>query len=728
MSMLVILKLNGDLAQGFHVILTIGAEGKSPDVEAQGFLPPASRLIQALGTWQDSYRKWGGKGRIKNIKVDLGGSLNSQKAECKEQAATLEDHLNTWLNEPSFVEIQKTWLRKIQPQASVRVIIQSNDRQVAALPWHLWQLWKDYCDLEIGFSSLHYERKPQIPQLDQFKPMQILAILGDSEGIDVEYDRQQLSQIPNANVTFLVEPKRQEVTDQLCRSQAWDILFFAGHSKTQAEKGLIYINSNDSFALEELRGTLNRAIVQGLQLAIFNSCDCLGLAWELEQLKIPQVIVMRERVPDRVAQEFLKAFLQAFSQGKPLYSAVRQARERLEGIQDEFPCATWLPTIWQNPAIAPLIWRAAPVREVWFSWRRLGMVAVASVAIATSVMGLRVMGGLLPTELWAFDQLMRLRPDEPVDPNLLVVEMTQGDADRYNHPLPGKVFTQLLRKLDAAKPSVIGIDIFRSSPQEPGHAELVEYLKQSKSAIALCERAQEGTDGIAPPAQVPIERVGFSDVVQDQDRVLRRHLLSMKAPSPKSLCQAEGALSLVVALKYFWNKGIQSEPTSDGYLQLGRFELRPTDLEEIGYPDPEGHQILLNYRRTLGTVEKMAERVSMSDVLQGRVSPQQVKGRIVLIGVTDKSSVKDEFQTPYGEETRGLMIHAQMVSQLVNAAEGRRSLLWTFGWIESFGWILGWALIGGALGWRVRSNFVLIICVMGAIVILVGGSFVILLW
>jgi hypothetical protein len=36
-------------------------------------------------------------------------------------------------------------------------------------------------------------------------------------------------------------------------------------------------------------------------------------------LQIPQAIVMREPVPDKVAQEFLKHFLKAFSRGKSLY-------------------------------------------------------------------------------------------------------------------------------------------------------------------------------------------------------------------------------------------------------------------------------------------------------------------------------------------------------------------------------------------------------------------------
>lgn len=102
---------------------------------------------------------------------------------------------------------------------------------------------------------------------------------------------------------------------------------------------------------------MQRAIAHSLKLAIFNSCDGLGLAWDLADLQIPQVIVMREPVPDRVAQSFLKHFLVAFSSGQPLYLAVRQAREQLQALEAEFPCATWLPIICQNPAEVPQAWQ-----------------------------------------------------------------------------------------------------------------------------------------------------------------------------------------------------------------------------------------------------------------------------------------------------------------------------------------------------------------------------------
>jgi hypothetical protein len=59
---------------------------------------------------------------------------------------------------------------------------------------------------------------------------------------------------------------------------------------------------------------------------------------------------------DAVAQEFLKHFLTGFASGKSFYLAVREAREKLQSLEQYYPCASWLPVICQNPAEIPPTW------------------------------------------------------------------------------------------------------------------------------------------------------------------------------------------------------------------------------------------------------------------------------------------------------------------------------------------------------------------------------------
>ena len=147
-------------------------------------------------------------------------------------------------------------------------------------------------------------------------------------------------------------------------------MFFAGHSQTEGETGRIYLNedsTNNSLTMEQLQASLKTAIANGLKLAVFNSCDGLGLANTLEKLHIPTIIVMREPVPNRVAQEFFKHFLSAFALSNlSLNLSVRQARKRLQILEANFPGASWLPVICQNPAVEPPNWSniAKPVRLV----------------------------------------------------------------------------------------------------------------------------------------------------------------------------------------------------------------------------------------------------------------------------------------------------------------------------------------------------------------------------
>ncbi|MGB7710271.1 MAG: CHAT domain-containing protein [Microcoleus sp.] len=354
MGKLVILKLGGgNFEQGFPVTLQIGEEGSRPDAELTGQLPPAPKLPEIYTQWRSTYRNLTLSPRLEKPKKQT--TQVSVTQPCTDAAKILKDSLNEWLNSEDFRPVKEGLLKKLQPSEVIRLIIQTNDFQHQQFPWHLWEiLLEDYTKAEVALSAPQYERVRfgETPR----KTVKVLAILGNSEGIDVQADRAMLEQLPGAEITFIVEPKRQELTDALWE-KGWDILCFSGHSSTEGQTGRIYINKTDSLTVGELKNALRKAIERGLCLALFNSCDGLGLARDLADLHIPQVIVMREPVPDLVAQEFLKYFLKAFARGESFYLSVREARERLQAIEDKFPCATWLPVICQNPAEMPPTWQ-----------------------------------------------------------------------------------------------------------------------------------------------------------------------------------------------------------------------------------------------------------------------------------------------------------------------------------------------------------------------------------
>jgi hypothetical protein len=85
-----------------------------------------------------------------------------------------------------------------------------------------------------------------------------------------------------------------------------------------------------------------------LQLAIFNSCDGLGLANSLTSLSLPYCIVMRESVDSFFARRLLQHLLTAFVAGKSIFAAMYIARNNLRSEFDEAgkqPGKSWLPVI-----------------------------------------------------------------------------------------------------------------------------------------------------------------------------------------------------------------------------------------------------------------------------------------------------------------------------------------------------------------------------------------------
>ncbi|NES68853.1 MAG: CHAT domain-containing protein [Okeania sp. SIO2D1] len=196
--------------------------------------------------------------------------------------------------------------------------------------------------------------------------IRILAIFGDDKGINVEADKEYLSSFSReAEIVSLVKPSSQELDQKLWDEKGWDILCFSGHSESETDgsSGCFYLGNQTKMTIEELENSLAKAIRKGLKLAIFNSCDGLGLARQFARLHIPAIIVMREEVADVVAQKFLNYFLESFASGKSLYISVREAREKLQVMEDKFPGASWLPVICQNSAEVPPNWKQLSVNS-----------------------------------------------------------------------------------------------------------------------------------------------------------------------------------------------------------------------------------------------------------------------------------------------------------------------------------------------------------------------------
>lgn len=352
-------------------------------------------------------------------------------------------------------------------------------------------------------------------------------------------------------------------------------------------------------------------------------------------------------------------------------------------------------------------------RQILTNKRRLQTVLLLSMAITVLVIGMRQLGLLQAVELQAFDSLQRLKPDEGLDPRLLVVTITEDDFQlpeqrQRKGSLSDRALALLLQKLGQFKPRAIGLDIYHDFPFDSSQADLATWMQRHHNFIAICKvsEPQLNEPGIAPPPEIPAERVGFSDFVQDTDGILRRHLVAMTGST--SACTTPYALSAQLAFRYLEAEGISAKYTQTKELQIGKVVFKRLRRHMGGYQqlDDWGYQILLNYRSRKSSLE-VAEKVTLKDVLTGKLKPEAVKNRIVLIGITAQSA-GDFFPTPYStsqhpyQEMPGVILHAQMVSQILSAVLDGRTLLWVWSfWGEAL-WIYSWSVVGGILVWRIR--------------------------
>jgi CHAT domain len=363
--------------------------------------PMPAALSQSINDWQGTFANLVGARRgIKVVSVASGS--------CADRTEEVREAFATWLtSQASWQRLQNCINQSVASHEEVQINIQTLDKQLRLLPWNeIFLEHHRYAETSISLARQFQRRSNLQPQ----KQVRILAVLGSSgdvdlgssgnpnPAIDVDFDHQQLekTRARGAYIQTIKQPTVKELQAALRDPKGWHIFFFAGHSQSQQNNtiGSILLNQAESpLAIDELKAELAIAIEHGLQIAIFNSCDGLGLANQLAELNLPQSIVMREPVPDEVAKDFLQQFLAEFSHNKSLFESVRRARVYLRqkfDRQSAYPGASWLPTIVRNPAVSLPQWNDF-ITESPLSWQwLLPLSAVAGASLVSLILCLYV--------------------------------------------------------------------------------------------------------------------------------------------------------------------------------------------------------------------------------------------------------------------------------------------------------------------------------------------------
>jgi len=329
-------------------------------------------------------------------------------------------------------------------------------------------------------------------------------------------------------------------------------------------------------------------------------------------------------------------------------------------------------------------------------------------SVSVALVGLNYAGWLRSMEWSAQDFLLWVRPDAPQDQRITIIYADEQDIQTYRWPLSDAVLAKLLQAINQANPLVVGLDIYRDQPIEPGHQQLVAQMQRMENLIGIDKLFPI----VAPPPVLAAQgRVGFADVVPDSDLRVRRFFLSYQPrsaqsppaatsnpeiSSPKASPSSPNALSpnapaqntpttatpstpasatpetatpetptlreslgLMLALHYLKTKH-NIEPqlvdANNQTVQLGRGIFTPLQGFSGNY-----YQHLARYTDAGKTYNDLGgyqipfdyrgglnkfQQISISEILSGQFDPQLLTDRIVLVGVT-APSMKDRLYTPY---------------------------------------------------------------------------------
>jgi hypothetical protein len=340
-------------------------------------LPSLGEVFIKAAQWKESLRQYIPI-RREQVRILFAASSRKQQPSRSEQdesyqiCDTSKRALFESFNRCLKNEALEQWLDAALEASTepVRIIIQTESLEVAALPWEQWEFWNDYYDQEkiiviaLSFSSKKNSILPSLPKLPTLASAKtkILVLLGDTTSqandINLAFDEKEFQRFKadlnklgdRADVKIHIhKPDRAKLEELL--QEDWHIIYYGGHSLTLEEEkdGIFFLQGQTEVKISELETSFKQNINRGeLRLLIANACQGLGTALRLAHLGLPNAIVMRESIPDDVAHDFLRYLLESFIIGLPITSAIQHCKPRLREAYDlrhQLPGASLLPVL-----------------------------------------------------------------------------------------------------------------------------------------------------------------------------------------------------------------------------------------------------------------------------------------------------------------------------------------------------------------------------------------------
>jgi CHASE2 domain-containing sensor protein len=458
-------------------------------------LPYPETIISLYQTWQRTYHQFYSQ-ELRGKVIDTG-TITPPPVDWQAQLVQAEVKLlyefHQWLRSKELYDIRSTITTNnpnISPASGegvkcavikceyINIFISCNSPELTRLPWESWEISTELSTTKVRIARQPVNIHQSIKKVNRTPgKARILAIFGDE--INLSFDKEKeailsLKKLVKVELICWQKDKdirtfKDRIVEKLKSKKGWDILFFAGHSReTDLTGGQISIAPNATIYLSELEQPLTIAIQNGLQFALFNSCDGLSIANKLIDLGLNQVAIMRERVHNTVAEEIFIKFLNTIFQYQDVHQALLAACDYLKLEKNlTYPSAYLIPSLFRHPdaeifqlkpfGIIPKIKQWLPNRRELYV---LGILSTLSLLppIQDAVLDWQI--GIQAIYRHVTQQV----PKDVSQPPVLVVSvdeksLNEGNvkAEKFN-PIDRSYLARIIDNLTVNNPKIIGID------------------------------------------------------------------------------------------------------------------------------------------------------------------------------------------------------------------------------------------------------------------------------
>ncbi|MGB3493185.1 MAG: CHASE2 domain-containing protein [Elainellaceae cyanobacterium] len=435
------------------------------------------------------------RGRL--VASGAGTAANTDwQADLSDFQHRLQLELHRWLRSPELETVRQELVKAARTaekqDAVVDVLITCNPIDLARLPWETWEIGAeaDVSDrIRIARTPLTIQAKAISTSAKSRRRPRILVILGDDRGLNFEKEKEAIAPLRKlADVQFIGwQPGKSdtkvkdEIQTHLVDPHGWDALFFAGHSnEKQGQGGELGIAPNGYVRMADMKPLLAIAQQNGLQFALFNSCNGLNLAESLIDLGLSQVIIMREPIHNSVAELFFIHFAQSLAQHKDVHECMLDACQELKTKTAlTYPAADLVPSLFRYPnsdlfCIPKRGWRDWAIK---FTPTRVEAIALSALLLlSVRLFVSQVAPGApqrsaFPIQEWLLDQRVLVqawyrqlthRALTPSSPEIVLIQIDNESFDRADisdpYPIPYDYMNQLVSQLVSLDATTIGID------------------------------------------------------------------------------------------------------------------------------------------------------------------------------------------------------------------------------------------------------------------------------